>query len=125
MFFHVRALFFLVCAGEYSKGFSYLNKAKQLNPSIHYTCKLGLALFYFYSNKLVKSLRWLMQMQPLELPFFKLLHIAIQGKINRKVANLDESILKFKDNVHNIISRLLMDNKLKKEITRGLNLAGL
>jgi TolB-like protein len=114
----------LVCAGEYAKGLKYLLKAKQLNPSIHHTCKLGLALFYYYSNKLTESLHWLMQMQPLEFPFIKLLHTAIHGKINGKVANLDQSILKLKDNVHNIISRLLMDNKIKKEITRGLNLAG-
>jgi TolB-like protein len=115
----------LVCCGEYTQGYNYLVKAKELNPNIYHTCKLGLSIFYFYEDKHTESLHWLMQMQPLELPFFKLLHTAIIGKMNGKLANLDESILTLKDNSDNIISRLLMDNKIKKEISHGLRLAGL
>lgn len=114
----------LVMLGEYENGYAMLTQAVQLNQNPSACAKLGFALYFFQSKNYQESSRWLERLPPFDIPLSGLLRLALYGNINGKLAQPDETAVNLKGHEQNIIERIVLDPKLRKEIINGWKMAG-
>jgi hypothetical protein len=87
--------------------------------------KLGFTLYYYQNKNYEESFKWLERLPPFDIPFTSLFRVALQGKLQGTPENSDQALAGLNGHEQNIIGRIVLDPKLRKEIVKGWELAGL
>jgi TolB-like protein len=114
----------LIMMGEYENGYAMLMQSTGLTQNPAACAKLGFALYYYQNRNYEESNRWLERLSPFDIPFTSLMRLALYGKLNGK-ATQEEMPGNLKGGEQDIISRIVLDPKLRNEIVEGWELAGL
>jgi TolB-like protein len=115
----------LIMMGEYENGYAMLIQSTGLGQNPAACAKLGFALYYYQNKNYEESNKWLERLPPFDIPFTNLLHLSLQGKLNGKATQPGETLRVLKGHEQNIMERIVLDPKLRKEIVKGWELAGL
>ena len=114
----------LIMLGEYEKGYSMLTSSLRFSYNAPACTRLGFSLYYYHDKNYPESGRWLNLLPPFDIPFSGLLDMAVSGKINGKIIQPGDDVLNIKGHENNIVDRIVLDPKLKREIVDGWKLAG-
>jgi len=115
----------LIMMGEYENGYAMLTQSVRFTENPATCAKLGYCLYYFHNKNYEESTKWLERLPPFDIPLVSLLRLALQGKTNGKPLQADETIAGLKGHEQNIIERIVLDPKLRKEIVKGLEVSGI
>lgn len=114
----------LIMMGEYENGYAMLMQSVRFTENPATCAKLGYCLYYFHNKNYEESSKWLERLPPFDIPLMSLLRLALRGKSNEKPLQTNETLTHLKGHEQNIIERIVLDAKLRKEIVKGLELAG-
>ena len=115
----------LMMMGEYENGYAMLVQSAGLAQNPAACAKLGFAIYFYQNKNYEESSKWLERLPPFDIPFTSLFRLSLQGKLNSKVTEVDETLDSLKGREQDIIERIVLDPKLRKEIVKGWELAGL
>jgi hypothetical protein len=113
----------MIMLGKYENGFTMIKQSLKFQNTISACAKLGFTLYYYKNKNYQQSIKWLNLLPPFEIPFSNLLKIAIEGKLNGKVVSMDCKTVNGHEK--NIVDRIVLDPRLRNQITDGWKLAGL
>ena len=114
----------LTLLGDYETGFSMLSKSLQLHQRPPVYAKFGFALYHYHNNHFEESSRWLERMMPFDIPFLRLLKLAIHGNLRTAISAPEELPAGLKQEALNIVHRIIFDPQLVKKIVKGWKMAG-
>jgi TolB-like protein len=114
----------LTLLGDYETGYSMLTRCLLLHQRPPVYAKFGFALYHYQNNNFEESGRWLERMLPFDIPFLKLLKLAINGNMRRAISKQDELPADLKQEALNIVHRIIFDPELVKKIVNGWKMAG-
>ena len=115
----------LIMMGEYENGYAMLTQSAGLGQNPAACAKLGFALYYYQTKNYEESGKWVERLAPFDIPFTNLLRLSIQGKMDGKTDHTDQTLSSLKGREQNIVERIVLDPKLRMEIVKGWELAGL
>lgn len=115
----------LIMRGEYQNGYSMLLQALKFQPNVSPCAKLGFCLYFYHEKNFKECKKWLNVLAPFDVPFARLLSIALEGNLKEGLAQQDELTDGIIENRKNIVERIVHDPKLRNEIARGWKLTGL
>jgi TolB-like protein len=115
----------LIMMGEYENGYAMLMQSTGLGQTPAACAKLGFTLYYYQNKNYEESFKWLERLPPFDIPFTSLFRVALQGKLQVTPENSDQALSGLNGHEQNIIGRIVLDPKLRKEIVKGWELAGL
>ena len=99
-------------------------KSMKLYHSPYASAKLGFSLYYYQNENYQESSKWLHLLPPFDIPFSRLLKIAVNGNLNAKDVKADESVSEMKGQEKDIVDRIVQDPKLRTGIFHGWKRAG-
>ena len=114
----------MILLGDYETGYSMLTSCLQLHQRPPVYAKFGFALYHYQNNNFEESGRWLERMTPFDIPFSKLLKLAINGNLNSQVSPQEEWPENLKEEALSIVHRIIFDPELVKKIINGWSMAG-
>jgi hypothetical protein len=114
----------LILLGDYETGHSMLTRCLLLVQRPPVYAKFGFALYHYQNNNFEESNRWLERMTPFDIPFSKLLKLAINGSLNNQIPSEEELADDLKQEALNIVHRIIFDPELVNKIVDGWKVAG-
>jgi len=123
--------FVLICAGEFEKGFAWLNDSVLNNPFFPWWFNVGFALYFLLKKNYGEALHWAEQIDRPEILWDPMLRACALGHLDRtKEALKNLELLKqlvpdAGNHVKDIIESFLLSQEVNNEILGGLQKAGL
>lgn len=114
----------MMLLGDYEEGHSMLTRCLLLHQRPPVYAKFGFALYHYQNNNFEESGRWLRKMMPFDIPFSKLLKLAINGNMQSPVLQQEELPENLKEEALSIVHRIIFDQELVKKIVNGWKMAG-
>jgi TolB-like protein len=114
----------MILLGDYETGFSMLKRCLAFHQLPPVYAKFGLALYHYQANNFEESSRWLARMIPFDVPFSRLLKLAIDGYRNFPVSPGEQLPGNLKEEALSIVHRIIFDPQLVNKIVNGWKMAG-
>jgi tetratricopeptide (TPR) repeat protein len=114
----------LIMMSEYERGYELLKRSLKLQQNPAACAKLGLSLYHYHKKNYKESSKWLDLLPPFDIPFCRLLNIALDGHLNGKTVHTDASFPEIIGQEIDIVGRIVHDPKLRTGIVDGWKRAG-
>jgi TolB-like protein len=114
----------LIMMGDFEKGHTMLKRSVKLHHNPYTCAKLGFSLYYYQNKNFTESSRWLNLLPPFDVPFSRLLKIAVDGNLKGKAVDASKSVSEIQGQEQDIVGRIVLDPKLRAEIFDGWKRAG-
>jgi adenylate cyclase len=114
----------LIMMGDLEKGFAMLKRSVKLHQSAFAYTKLGFSLYYYQNKNYQESSKWLQLLPPFDIPFSRLLKIAVDGNLNGKAVKTYKWVSEMRGQEKDIVDRIVLDPKLRTGIFDGWKRAG-
>lgn len=123
--------FVLVCAGEFEKGFEWLNDSVLNNPYFPWWFNLGFTWYFHYKKEYEEALHWAEKIDRPEILWDPMMRASALGHLNRmeearkNLQQLFKLVPDAGNHVQEISESFLLSPDLNHEILEGLKKAGL
>ena len=114
----------LIMMGDFEKGYAMLKRSIKLHHSPYACAKLGFSLYYYQNKNFIESSKWLDFLPPFDVPFSRLLKIAVDGNLKGKAVDASKSVSEIQGQEQDIVDRIVLDPKLRTGIFDGWKRAG-
>ena len=115
----------LIMLGEFEKGCTMLHRSMRFQQTPAACAKLGFSLYHYQHKNYAESSKWLNLLSPFDVPFSRLLHIAVAGNLYGKQEATEGLLPTVKGFEIDIIDRIVLTPALRTKIIDGCKLAGL
>ncbi len=114
----------LIMLGDYEKGCSMLHRSLKFQQTPSACAKLGFSLYYYQNKNYQESSKWLTLLSPFDVPFSRLLHIAVAGHLCGELETAESLVPTVKGFEIDIVDRIALTPALRTNIIDGWKLAG-
>ena len=114
----------LIMMGDLEKGYAMLKRVVKLNHSPYACAKLGFSLYHYQNKNYKESSKWLELLPPFDVPFSRLLKIALDGNLMGKTVQAAKPVAEMRGQEKDIVERIVLDPKLRTGIFDGWKRAG-
>jgi adenylate cyclase len=114
----------LIMMGEFEKGYTMLTRSLKLHQNPYACTKLGFSLYYYQNKNYTESSKWLQLLPPFDIPFCRLLNIAVDGNLKGKAVQVHDVVSEMRGCEKDIVDRIVLDPKLRTGIVDGWQWAG-